>query len=174
MIGVMKRILFAFGILLFMISCAPEEIPGQLEFESDIIYVPSEAGSQHVMLNSTTEWRLEFPSSITWLTTDLHGGKPNRKYFTMSFTDNPYTSVRFCNMKIYTTDKKDVKEFRVIQLPKRFSIGFAKDRLTIRQNAGEYGIDFKTGIENTSLSVSTDAGEAVREGCRVAVGLADG
>lgn len=157
MIGVMKRILFAFGILLFMISCAPEEIPGQLEFESDIIYVPAEAGSQHVMLNSTTEWRLEFPSSVTWLTTDLHGGKANRKYFTMSFTDNPYTSVRFCNMKIYTTDKKAAKEFRVIQLPKRFSIGFAKDRLTIRQNAGEYGMDFKTGIENTSLSVSTDA-----------------
>ena len=157
MIGVMKRILFAFGILLFMISCAPEEIPGQLEFESDIIYVPAEAGSQHVMLNSTTEWRLEFPSSVTWLTTDLHGGKPNRKYFTMSFTDNPYTSVRFCNMKIYTTDKKAAKEFRVIQLPKRFSIGFAKDRLTIRQNAGEYGINFKTSIENASLNVSTDS-----------------
>ena len=153
----MKRILFAFGILLFVTSCAPEEVPGQIEFGSDIIYVPAEAGSQHVMLNSTTEWRLEFPSSVTWLTTDLHGGKPNRKYFTMSFTDNPYTSVRFCNMKIYTTDKKDVREFRVIQLPKRFSIGFAKDRLTIRQNAGEYGIDFKTGIENTSLNVSTDA-----------------
>ena len=157
MIGVMKRILFAFGILLFMISCAPEEIPGQLEFESDIIYVPAEAGSQHVMLNSTTEWRLEFPSSVTWLTTDLHGGKPNRKYFTMSFTDNPYTSVRFCNMKIYTTDKKAAKEFRVIQLPKRFSIGFAKDRLTIRQNAGEYEINFKTSIENASLNVSTDS-----------------
>ena len=86
-------------------------------------------------------------------------GKSNRKYFTMSFTDNPYTSVRFCNMKIYTTDRNDAKEIRVIQLPKRFSIGFSKERLTVRQNAAEYSVAFKSNIENTSLNVRTDSQE---------------
>ena len=132
---------------------------GQIEIDTDIIYLPSEAGSKHVMLDSTTEWRLEYPSSTTWLTTDLHGGKPNRKYFTMSFTDNPYTSVRFCNMKIYTTDRNDAKEIRIIQLPKRFSIGFSKERLTVRQNAAEYSVVFKSNIENASLNVRTDSQE---------------
>jgi hypothetical protein len=157
MMTVMRRILIALGIILAVNSCVQEQIPGHIEFDTDVIYVPAEAGSQHVMLNSTTEWRLEFPSSVTWLSTDLHGGKSNRRYFTMSFTDNPYTSVRFCNMKIYTTDKNDAKEFRVIQLPKRSIIRFAKERLTIRQNAGEYGVDFRTNIENSSLNITTDA-----------------
>ena len=130
---------------------------GQIEIDSDIIYVPAEAGSQHVMLNSTTEWRLEYPSSTTWLTTDLHGGKSSRKYFTMSFTDNPYTSVRFCDIKIYTTDKEDAKEIRVIQLPKRVSIGFSKERLTVMQNAGEYHVTFKSNVENASLNIVTDS-----------------
>ena len=143
--------------MLSLASCAKEEILGQIEIDADVIYIPAEAGSQHVMLNSTTEWRLEFPSSTTWLTTDLHGGKPNRKYFTMSFTDNPYTSVRFCNMKIYTTDKKDAKEIRIIQLPKRFSVGFSKDKLTVRQNAGEYGVTFKSNVENSLLNITTDS-----------------
>ena len=159
MMNVMKRLLVALGIVLSAVSCVQEEIMGHIEFDEGVIYVPAEAGSQHVMLNSTTEWRLEFPSSVTWLTTDLHGGKPDRRYFTMSFTDNPYTSVRFCNMKIYTTDRNDAKEFRVIQLPKRPKISFAKERLTIRQNAGEYGIDFKTNIENSSLNITTDSDE---------------
>ena len=132
---------------------------GQIEIDTDIIYLPAEAGSKHIMLDSTTEWRLEYPSSTTWLTTDLHGGKPNRKYFTMSFTDNPYTSVRFCNMKIYTTDRNDAKEIRIIQLPKRFSIGFSKERLTVRQNAAEYSVAFKSNIENASLNVRTDSQE---------------
>ena len=132
---------------------------GQIEIDTDIIYLPAEAGSKHIMLDSTTEWRLEYPSSTTWLTTDLHGGKPNRKYFTMSFTDNPYTSVRFCNMKIYTTDRNDAKEIRIIQLPKRFSIGFSKERLTVRQNAAEYSVVFKSNIENASLNVRTDSQE---------------
>ena len=89
----MKRILLIISLVLSLASCVKDNVLGQIEIDSDIIYVPAEAGSQHVMLNSTTEWRLEYPSSTTWLTTDLHGGKPNRKYFTMSFTDNPYTSV---------------------------------------------------------------------------------
>ena len=153
----MKRILFIISLVLSLASCVKDDVLGQIEIDSDIIYVPAEAGSQHVMLNSTTEWRLEYPSSTTWLTTDLHGGKPNRKYFTMSFTDNPYTSVRFCNMKIYTTDRKDAKEIRVIQLPKRFSIGFSKERLTVRQNAGEYDITFKSNVENSLLNIETDS-----------------
>lgn len=132
---------------------------GHIEVGADVIYVPAEAGSQHVMLESTTEWRLEYPSSTTWLTTDLHGGKSNRKYFTMSFTDNPYTSVRFCNMKIYTTDRNDAKEIRIIQLPKRFSVSFSKERLTVRQNAAEYSVAFKSNIENASLNVRTDSQE---------------
>lgn len=153
----MKRILFIASLVLSLASCVKEDIVGQIDVDTDIIYVPAEAGSQHVMLNSTTEWRLEYPSSTTWLTTDLHGGKPNRKYFTLSFTDNPYTSVRFCNMKIYTTDKEDAKEIRIIQLPKRFSINLLKDRLTVRQNAGEYKVPFKTNIDNTLLNVMTDS-----------------
>ena len=153
----MKRILFIISLVLSLASCVKDDVLGQIEIDSDIIYVPAEAGSQHVMLNSTTEWRLEYSSSATWLTTDLHGGKPNRKYFTISFTDNPYTSVRFCNMKIYTTDRKDAKEIRVIQLPKRFSIGFSKERLTVRQNAGEYDITFKSNVENSLLNIETDS-----------------
>lgn len=153
----MKRILFIISLVLSLASCVKDDVLGQIEIDSDIIYVPAEAGSQHVMLNSTTEWRLEYPSSTTWLTTDLHGGKPNRKYFTMSFTDNPYTSVRFCNMKIYTTDRKDAKEIRIIQLSKRFSISFAKERLTVMQNAGEYDVTFKSNVENTSLNIETDS-----------------
>ena len=85
----MKRTLFIISLVLSLASCAKEEIMGHIEVGADVIYVPAEAGSQHVMLESTTEWRLEYPSSTTWLTTDLHGGKSNRKYFTMSFTDNP-------------------------------------------------------------------------------------
>ena len=153
----MKRILFIISLVLSLASCVKEDIVGQIELDAKDIYIPAEAGSQHVMLNSTAEWRLEFPSSTTWLTTDLHGGKSNRKYFTMSFTDNPYTSVRFCNMKIYTTDGADVKEFRVIQLPKRFNIRFAKERFTVRQNMGEYEVAFKSNVENASLSVTTDS-----------------
>ena len=142
-----------------MASCVKEEVLGQLEIYNDVIYIPAEAGSQHIMLNSTAEWRLEFASSTTWLTTDLHGGKSNRKYFTISFTDNPYTSVRFCDMKIYTSDRNDVKEFKIIQLPKRFSISFAKDKLTLRQNPGEYEVAFKTSLDNSVLTVTTDAEE---------------
>ena len=155
----MKRILFIISLVLSLASCVKEDLVGQIEIDTDIIYLPAEAGSKHIMLDSTTEWRLEYPSSTTWLTTDLHGGKPNRKYFTMSFTDNPYTSVRFCNMKIYTTDRNDAKEIRIIQLPKRFSIGFSKERLTVRQNAAEYSVVFKSNIENASLNVRTDSQE---------------
>ena len=153
----MKRTLFIISLVLSLASCAKEEIMGHIEVGADVIYVPAEAGSQHVMLESTTEWRLEYPSSTTWLTTDLHGGKPNRKYFTMSFSDNPYTSVRFCDIKIYTTDKEDAKKIRVIQLPKRFSIGFEKERLTVRQNAGAYDVVFRSNVENASLNVVTDS-----------------
>ena len=153
----MKRILLIISLVLSLASCVKDNVLGHIEIDKDIIYVPAEAGSQHVMLNSTTEWRLEHLSSTTWLTTDLHGGKSGRKYFTMSFTDNPYTSVRFCNIKIYTTDKEDAKEIRVIQLPKRFSIGFAQERLTVRQNAGEYGVTFKSNVENASLNIMTDS-----------------
>ena len=153
----MKRTLFIISLVLSLASCAKEEIMGHIEVGADVIYVPAEAGSQHVMLESTTEWRLEYPSSTTWLTTDLHGGKSNRKYFTMSFTDNPYTSVRFCNMKIYTTDRNDAKEIRIIQLPKRFSVSFSKERLTLRQNAGQYDVPFKSNVENASLKIVTDS-----------------
>ena len=36
---------------------------------------------------------------------------------------------------------------------------FARQRITIRQNAGEYGVAFKTNIENASLNITTDSDE---------------
>ena len=85
----MKKLFIILFAALFAFACQQEEIPGTLELAQEVIYLPAEADSMHVELTATSEWRLEFPSSTVWLSTDLHGGKANRRYFTVKFEANP-------------------------------------------------------------------------------------
>ena len=75
----MKRIIAYIFIAAAVLSCQKEGGLGKVEVEGDVIYLPAEAGIRHVLVDATTEWRLEYDTSTPWMSTDLHGGKPNRK-----------------------------------------------------------------------------------------------
>ena len=83
----MKRIIAYIFIAAAVLSCQKEGGLGKVEVEGDVIYLPAEAGVKHVLVDATTEWRLEYDTSTPWMSTDLHGGKPNSKYFTISFLE---------------------------------------------------------------------------------------
>ena len=108
-----------------VLSCQKEDVRGKVEVEGDVIYLPAEAGVKHILVDATTEWRLEYDTSTPWMSTDLHGGKPNRKYFTVSFLENPNSSPRTCMIEVYTSDGNDRKEIR-----RRFCLSFS--RLSLR------------------------------------------
>lgn len=153
----MKKLIIIPFVALMALACQQEEIPGTVELAQETIYLPAEADSMHVELTATSEWRIEFPSSTVWLTTDLHGGKANRRYFTVKFEANPYTSVRSCDIRIYTTDRNDEKTLRLIQKPKLHDISFVKDRMTVRQNAGVHSVSFHSSLKNEDISMITDS-----------------
>lgn len=153
----MKRILIFVLIAVSALACQKEDSLSVVEIGQDVIYLPAEAGTKDILLDATSEWRLEYPTSATWMTTDLHGGKASRKYFTVSFLDNPYTSVRVCEIKIYTTDRNDSKKLKLIQMPKKFAVAFDTDHLTFRQGAGVYSAGFSSDVANADLQVTTDS-----------------
>ena len=106
----MKRILVYISVAAAVLSCQKEAGAGSVEVEDEVIYLPAEGGIKHVLVDATTEWRLEYDTSTSWMSTDLHGGKPNRKYFTISFLENPNTSARTCRINIY----KDINDTSLI------------------------------------------------------------
>ena len=153
----MKKLFIITFAALVAFACQQEEIPGTLELAQEVIYLPAEADSMHVELAATSEWRLEFPSSTVWLSTDLHGGKANRRYFTVKFEANPYTSVRSCDIRVYTTDRNDEKTLRLIQKSKMHDISFSKSRMTLRQNAGLHSAVFRSSLKNEDITMITDS-----------------
>lgn len=154
----MKRIIAYIFIAAAVLSCQKEGGLGKVEVEGDVIYLPAEAGVKHVLVDATTEWRLEYDTSTPWMSTDLHGGKPNRKYFTISFLENPNTSARTCRIKVFTSDGNDVKEITVIQRRQPSVISFSVEELEIECWAGTYSMNFSDNIiDKSGLKFSTDS-----------------
>lgn len=154
----MKRIIAYIFIAAAVLSCQKEDGFGKVEVEGDVIYLPAEAGVKHVLVDATTEWRLEYDTSTPWMSTDLHGGKPNRKYFTISFLENPNTSARTCKIKVFTSDGNDAKEITVIQRRQPSVISFSVEELEIECWAGTYSMDFSDNIiDKSGLKFSTDS-----------------
>lgn len=154
----MKRIIAYIFIAAVVLSCQKEGGLGKVEVEGDVIYLPAEAGVKHVLVDATTEWRLEYDTSTPWMSTDLHGGKSNRKYFTISFLENPNTSARTCRIKVFTSDGNDVKEITVIQRRQPSVISFSVEELEIECWAGTYSMNFSDNIiDKSGLKFSTDS-----------------
>ena len=154
----MKRILVYISVAAAVLSCQKEAGVGSVEVEGDVIYLPAEAGVKHILVDATTEWRLEYDTSTPWMSTDLHGGKPNRKYFTISFLENPNTSARTCRIKVFTSDGNDVKEITVIQRRQPSVISFSVEELEIECWAGTYSMNFSDNIiDKSGLKFSTDS-----------------
>ena len=154
----MKRIIAYIFIAAAVLSCQKEGGLGKVEVEGDVIYLPAEAGVKHVLVDATTEWRLEYDTSTPWMSTDLHGGKPNRKYFTISFLENPNTSARTCRIKVFTSDGNDVKDITVIQRRQPSVISFSVEELEIECWAGTYSMNFSDNIiDKSGLKFSTDS-----------------
>lgn len=154
----MKRIIAYIFIAAAVLSCQKEGGLGKVEVEGDVIYLPAEAGIRHVLVDATTEWRLEYDTSTPWMSTDLHGGKSNRKYFTISFLENPNTSARTCRIKVFTSDGNDVKEITVIQRSQPSVISFSVEELEIECWAGTYSMNFSDNIiDKSGLKFSTDS-----------------
>ena len=146
----MKRILVYISVAAAVLSCQKEAGVGSVEVEDEVIYLPAEGGIKHVLVDATTEWRLEYDTSTSWMSTDLHGGKPNRKYFTISFLENPNTSARTCRIKVYTSDRNDSKDITVIQRRQPSAIQFSVEELEIECWAGTYSMDFSDNIIDKS------------------------
>ena len=154
----MKRIIAYIFIAAAVLFCQKEGGLGKVEVEGDVIYLPAEAGVKHVLVDATTEWRLEYDTSTPWMSTDLHGGKSNRKYFTISFLENPNTSARTCRIKVFTSDGNDVKEITVIQRRQPSVISFSVEELEIECWAGTYSMNFSDNIiDKSGLKFSTDS-----------------
>lgn len=154
----MKRILAYIFIISSVLACQKEAGAGKVEVEGDVIYLPAEAGVKHVMVDATTEWRLEYDTSTPWMSTDLHGGKPNRKYFTISYLENPNASARTCKIKVFTSDRNDCKEMTVIQRRQPSVIQFAMEELEIECWAGTYSMSFSDNItDKGNLRFITDS-----------------
>ena len=154
----MKRIIAYIFIAAAVLSCQKEGGLGKVEVEGDVIYLPAEAGVKHVLVDATTEWRLEYDTSTPWMSTDLHGGKSNRQYFTISFLENPNTSARTCRIKVFTSDGNDVKEITVIQRRQPSVISFSVEELEIECWAGTYSMNFSDNIiDKSGLKFSTDS-----------------
>lgn len=154
----MKRILTYIFFAAAVFSCQKDGVAGSVEVESEVIYLPAESGKRHVLVDATTEWRLEYNTSTPWMSTDLHGGKSNRKYFTISFLENPNTSARTCRIKVFTSDGNDVKEITVIQRRQPSVISFSVEELEIECWAGTYSMNFSDNIiDKSGLKFSTDS-----------------
>ncbi|MBQ8421253.1 MAG: BACON domain-containing protein [Bacteroidales bacterium] len=154
----MKRIITFIFICASILSCQKEEGMGKVEVESDVIYLPAAAGTRHVLVDATTEWRLEYDTSTPWMSTDLHGGKVNRKYFTVSFLDNPYASARTCSIRVFTSDGNDTKEITVIQKRRPSVIQFETEELEVECWAGTYSVAFTDNIiDRQDIKFSTDS-----------------
>ena len=154
----MKRILIYISVAAAVLSCQKEAGVGSVEVEDEVIYLPAEGGIKHVLVDATTEWRLEYDTSTPWMSTDLHGGKPNRKYFTISFLENPNTSARTCRIKVYTSDRNDSKEITVIQRRQPSALQFSVEELEIECWAGTYSMDFSDNIiDKSGIRFSTDS-----------------
>ena len=156
----MKKILLSALIVAFSLACQKEEMEGVIKLDAlydNVIELPAEAGSMNVMLECNTQWRMEFPSSVaTWFSTDLHGGKPERRYFTVTHTANTSMSPRTCNLKLYTADGKDVRTIRFRQLPSRDYITLS-EQTVVAMTPGEYAVDFLTSlVPVTDIEASTD------------------
>ena len=154
----MKRIIAYIFIAAAVLSCQKEDVRGKVELEGDVVYLPAEAGVKHILVDATTEWRLEYDTSIPWMSTDLHGGKPNRKYFTVSFLENPNSSPRTCRIEIYTSDGNDRKEITLIQRRCPSTIQFNKEELVVECWAGSYSMAFSDNIlDRQNIKFSTDS-----------------
>ena len=156
----MKKILLSVLIVAFSLACQKEERIGVIKLDAlydNVIELPAEAGSMNVMLECNTQWRIEFPSSVaTWFSTDLHGGKPERRYFTVTHTANASMSPRTCSLKIYTTDGNDSKVIRFRQLPSKDYITLS-EQTVVAMTPGEYAVDFLTSLVSvTEIVASTD------------------
>ena len=156
----MKKILLSALIVAFSLACQKEEMDGVIKLDplyDNVIELPAEAGSMNVMLECNTQWRMEFPSSVaTWFSTDLHGGKPERRYFTVTHTANTSMSPRTCNLKLYTTDGNDSKVIRFRQLPSKDYITLS-EQTVVAMTPGEYAVDFLTSLVSvTDIEASTD------------------
>ena len=155
---VMKRILTYIFIAAAVFSCQKDGVAGSVEVESEVIYLPAESGKRHVLVDATTEWRLEYNTSTPWMSTDLHGGKPNRKYFTVSFLENPNSSPRTCMIEVYTSDGNDRKEITIIQRRRPSTIQFDKEELVVECWAGTYSASFSDNIlDRQDIKFSTDS-----------------
>lgn len=154
----MKRILAYIFIIASVLACQKEDGAGKVEVEGEVIYLPAEAGVKHVLVDATTEWRLEYDTSTQWMTTDLHGGKSNRKYFTISFLENLNTSPRTCKIKVYTSDQNDSKEITIIQRRQPSVLQFSAEELEIECWAGTYSMAFMDNIvDKENIRFSTDS-----------------
>jgi hypothetical protein len=154
----MKRILAYIFITAAVLSCQKEDVRGKVEVEGEVVYLPAEAGVKHILVDATTEWRLEYDTSTPWMSTDLHGGKPNRKYFTVSFLENPNSSPRTCRIEVYTSDGNDRKEITVIQSRRPSTIQFDKEELVVECWAGTYSASFSDNIlDRQDIKFSTDS-----------------
>ena len=156
----MKKILLSALIVAFSLACQKEEMEGVIKLDAlydNVIELPAEAGSMNVMLECNTQWRMEFPSSVaTWFSTDLHGGKPERRYFTVTHAANTSMSPRTCNLKLYTADGKDVRTIRFRQLPSKDYITLS-EQTVVAMTPGEYAVDFLTSLVSvTDIEASTD------------------
>jgi hypothetical protein len=154
----MKRILVYISVAAAVLSCQKEAGVGSVEVEDEVIYLPAEGGIKHVLVDATTEWRLEYDTSTPWMATDLHGGKPNRKYFTISFLENLNTSPRTCRIKVFTSDGNDSKEITVIQRRQPSALQFSAEELEIECWAGTYAVNFTDNIiDKEDIRFSTDS-----------------
>lgn len=156
----MKKILLSALIVAFSLACQKEERIGVIKLDAlydNVIELPAEAGSMNVMLECNTQWRIEYPSSVaTWFSTDLQGGKPERRYFTVTHTANASMSPRTCSLKIYTTDGNDSKVIRFRQLPSKDYITLS-EQTVVAMTPGEYAVDFLTSLVSvTEIVASTD------------------
>ena len=154
----MKRVLLGIFVIATIAACGKKAVPGTLEVESDVIYLPADEGIRHILVDATTEWRLEYDTSTPWMSTDLHGGKAARKYFTVSYLENPNASVRTCTIKIFTSDRNDVKELTLIQRRQASAIHFSVEEFEAECWAGSYSVAFTDNIiDRSNMTVSTDS-----------------
>lgn len=153
----MKRLLYALVLAgLLLQACKGDEAPGKISLESDLYYVSSEQGSIEIAVDVSGEWLLEYPSSITWLKTDIRGGRPGARHFTVSFEDNPYQSLRYADIRVFTRDRASEKTVRIMQYPRLATVAFSSSRYTVRDAAAVYSMPFTATVDNENLVCSTD------------------
>lgn len=155
---ILKYVSFFILTLTFMFqACKDEGIIGELEIENNQVILQAKGEPVKVEVHANTEWRIDFPGTVTWLTTDIRGGQSSRNYFMLTYDENAGDSERDCEIIVFTSDGKSESVINVKQLGRYPFITLGSSAMELFTIGGEYNMELTTNVPDTEIDISSTA-----------------